>query len=122
MREIGKAESDIQRVSLELASTFSRIEEIKINETEIESEIATLLESPQMKDAQALDHAVQEAWRCESEAEKAKSELGDKFDIREYHDELLRHGALPMDVLEKSVSEWIDVRKKAKVKKIKDRV
>src|SRR2546422_173977 len=75
MREIAKAESDIHRVSRELDSIFARIEEIKTNEAEIESEIATLLESPQMKDAHALDHAIQEARRCESEAEKAKSEL-----------------------------------------------
>jgi prolyl oligopeptidase len=54
--------------------------------------------------------------------ERAKTELGDKFDIREFHDEVLRHGALPMDVLEKTVSTWIDVQKKAKTKKIKDRV
>jgi uncharacterized protein (DUF885 family) len=32
--------------------------------------------------------------------EKAKRELGDKFDIRQFHDEVLGAGALPMDVLE----------------------
>ena len=74
MREISKAESDIQRLTQELASTAQRIEEIKTREAEIESEIATLLESPQMKDAQALDQAVQEASRRERDAEKAKGE------------------------------------------------
>jgi uncharacterized protein (DUF885 family) len=38
--------------------------------------------------------------------EKAKVALADKFDIREFHDEVLRHGALPMDVLEKTIDEW----------------
>jgi uncharacterized protein (DUF885 family) len=52
--------------------------------------------------------------------EKAKAELGDKFDIREFHDQLLKHGALPLDVLEKSLTEWIDSQKKDK--KLKDRV
>ncbi|HEY2382474.1 MAG TPA: TIGR02680 family protein [Terriglobia bacterium] len=76
MRDINKAESDIHRVTQALASASQRIEEIKRRETEIESEIATLLESPQMKDAQALDQAVQEASRREHEAETAKDELG----------------------------------------------
>lgn len=37
----------------------------------------------------------------------AKQELGDKFDIRAFHDELLGNGALPMDVLEKHMREWV---------------
>jgi uncharacterized protein (DUF885 family) len=53
--------------------------------------------------------------------EHAKAELGEKFDIREFHDEVLRHGSLPMDVLEKTVGTWIDLQKKAKAKKVKDR-
>jgi uncharacterized protein (TIGR02680 family) len=75
MREISKAESDIDCVTQEIASTVERIEEIKAKQAETESEIATLLESPQMKDAQALDHAKREASQRESDAEKAKSEL-----------------------------------------------
>jgi uncharacterized protein (DUF885 family) len=38
------------------------------------------------------------------EAERA---LGDRFDVRAFHDEILRHGALPLDVLERSMREWI---------------
>ena len=55
--------------------------------------------------------------------ERAQIELGDKFDVREFHDELLRHGSLPMDVLESAVSDWIDAQKHSKnVKNVKDRV
>ena len=43
--------------------------------------------------------------------DKAKSELGDKFDIRAFHDEVLGAGALPLDVLEKRVNEWITQQK-----------
>lgn len=43
---------------------------------------------------------------------KAKTALGDKYDIRNYHDVVLRHGALPMDVLENVVATWIDEQKK----------
>jgi uncharacterized protein (DUF885 family) len=41
----------------------------------------------------------------------AKKELGDKFDVRAFHDELLGNGALPLDVLEKRMKEWVAARK-----------
>jgi uncharacterized protein (DUF885 family) len=44
--------------------------------------------------------------------EKAKQELGDKFDIRAFHDEVLGAGALPLDVLEKRIDDWIVEKKK----------
>jgi uncharacterized protein (DUF885 family) len=45
--------------------------------------------------------------------EKAKRELGDKFDIKAFHDEVLGAGALPMDVLEQRINDWIATRKAA---------
>ena len=39
--------------------------------------------------------------------ERAKKELGDKFDIRSFHDEILDGGALPLDVLEARTDAWI---------------
>jgi uncharacterized protein (DUF885 family) len=45
--------------------------------------------------------------------EKAKRELGDKFDVRAYHDEVLGGGALPLDVLEERVNAWIAEQKRA---------
>jgi uncharacterized protein (DUF885 family) len=39
--------------------------------------------------------------------EKAKKELGDKFDIRQFHNVVLKTGALPMVLLERAVDEWI---------------
>lgn len=44
--------------------------------------------------------------------EKAKAELGAKFDIRGFHDEVLDAGALPMDILERRVNAWIEAQKK----------
>jgi uncharacterized protein (DUF885 family) len=38
---------------------------------------------------------------------KATERLGDKFDLRAFHDEVLRHGAIPLDVLESNIERWI---------------
>jgi len=39
--------------------------------------------------------------------ERAKQKLGVKFDIRNFHDEVLDSGSLPLDILEKRVDAWI---------------
>ena len=39
--------------------------------------------------------------------EKAKKQLGNKFDIHQFHDVVLTNGALPLDVLEELVDRWI---------------
>lgn len=37
----------------------------------------------------------------------AERELGSAFDLRAFHDEVLRHGALPLDLLEENVRRWV---------------
>jgi uncharacterized protein (DUF885 family) len=39
--------------------------------------------------------------------EDARQKLGDKFDIRSFHDEVLGNGALPLDILDSEVNSWI---------------
>jgi len=39
--------------------------------------------------------------------EKAKQELGDQFDLREFHNAVLQNGAMPLDVLEEVINEYI---------------
>ena len=41
---------------------------------------------------------------------KAEMMLGSKFDIRTFHDELLKDGALPLDLLESKMDAWIASR------------
>ncbi len=42
---------------------------------------------------------------------KAEQALGAQFDVREFHAQVLRDGAVPLDVLEKKIDRWI-VRKR----------
>ena len=45
--------------------------------------------------------------------EKARTALGEKFDIREFHDEVLKNGSMPMSILERVVDDWIARKKSA---------
>jgi len=44
--------------------------------------------------------------------EHAKEALGDKFELKHFHNEVLVHGALPLTVLEGVINDWIAKRKK----------
>lgn len=39
--------------------------------------------------------------------EKAKTKMGERFDIRQYHDLVLTSGPVPLNVLEERVDQWI---------------
>lgn len=43
--------------------------------------------------------------------EAAKAKLGDKFDIRDFHDVVLRDGPVPLAVLEEAVNAWVENQK-----------
>jgi uncharacterized protein (DUF885 family) len=63
--------------------------------------------------AQALAYKTGELKILELRAH-AKQELGAQFDIRAFHDEILNGGALPLDVLESRVNDWIAAVKAGK--------
>jgi uncharacterized protein (DUF885 family) len=44
--------------------------------------------------------------------EQAKQKLGEQFDIRAFHDEILVNGALPLDVLDQVFTDWLATQKK----------
>ena len=41
----------------------------------------------------------------------ASDELGEKFDIREFHDEVLGRGSLPLSVLDANIRTWVGAKK-----------
>jgi uncharacterized protein (DUF885 family) len=44
---------------------------------------------------------------------RAKKSLGKNFDVREFHDQVLKDGSLPMSVLEAKIDRWIASKKKS---------
>jgi len=77
-----------------------------IDEVEVQSETDRYMAIP----GQALGYKVGQLEILKLRA-YAKDQLGDKFDIRGFHDEVLGAGALPMDVLTDRIHEWVSVKK-----------
>ncbi|MBW8851920.1 MAG: DUF885 family protein [Xanthomonadales bacterium] len=43
---------------------------------------------------------------------RAEKALGDRFDVRAFHDEILKDGSVPLDILDAKVDRWIEGQKK----------
>ena len=77
-----------------------------IDEPEVQSETDRYMAIP----GQALGYKVGQLEIIKLRA-YAKEQLGNKFDIRGFHDEVLGAGALPMDVLTERIHQWVAVEK-----------
>ncbi len=44
----------------------------------------------------------------------ATKELGDKFDVRQFHDQILGNAAVPLDILDTRIKEWVAEKNAAK--------
>ena len=79
-----------------------------IDETSIQSEVDRYIAWP----GQALAYKIGQLKILELRA-RAQTALGDKFNIRAFHDQVLDAGALPLDVLEQRINAWIAAQKPA---------
>ncbi len=77
-----------------------------LSEANIEAEVNRYISWP----GQALAYKMGELKIRELRG-KATRELGDKFDLRAFHDVVLGQGAVPLDMLEAQVNRWIEARK-----------
>jgi len=78
----------------------------KENSAKTENDIIVEIDRYIAWPGQALAYKIGELKLKELKA-LAKEELGDKFNIRSFHDLVLSEGSLPLSVLEKMVEDWI---------------
>jgi uncharacterized protein (DUF885 family) len=77
-----------------------------VDEPTIQSETDRYIAWP----AQALSYKLGQL-KFRELRERAKKELGPKFDLRSFHDEMLNGGTLPLDLLEARTEKWIAEQK-----------
>lgn len=77
-----------------------------IDEPDVQSETDRYIAWP----AQALGYKIGQLKIIELR-ERARKDLGAKFDIRRFHDEVLSGGALPLDTLELRMNAWVASQK-----------
>ena len=77
-----------------------------IDEPSIQSETDRYIAWP----AQALSYKLGQL-KLRELRERAQKELGPKFDIRTFHDEMIGSGALPLDLLDAHADKWIAQQK-----------
>ncbi|QYJ07837.1 DUF885 domain-containing protein [Qipengyuania flava] len=78
------------------------LENSGMTRTEVVSEVERYIAIP----SQALAYKVG-ALKIQELREKAEGQLGDDFDLREFHAEVLNTGSLPLPVLEAKIDRWI---------------
>jgi uncharacterized protein (DUF885 family) len=95
------------------AKGWTREQAIKFmldNSTLAESDVVSEVERYIAWPGQALGYKVGDL-ALQALRHRAEQALGEKFDVRDFHREVLSDGAVPMDVLEAKVDRWIAARR-----------
>lgn len=82
------------------------IEFFKDNAAKTELDIINEIDRYIGNPGQALAYKIGQL-RMQTLRQRAETSLGDKFDVRAFHDELLGAGALPLDLLEQRMDAWL---------------
>jgi uncharacterized protein (DUF885 family) len=80
------------------------------NSTLAESDVVSEVERYIAWPGQALGYKVGDL-ALQRLRREAEAELGPKFDVRDFHREVLSDGAVPMDVLAAKIERWVDARR-----------
>ncbi len=92
---------------------WTRDEAIKYcleNEAESEESITSEIERYMAMPGQALSYKIGQI-KILQLREKSKKELGSKFNIQEFHNNVLEPGCIPLDLLEARINAWIQQKK-----------
>lgn len=76
--------------------------------SDAEAEVERYIANP----GQALAYKIGQFKIAELRA-RAQKALGKRFDIKEFHSQVLRDGALPLDVLDRKIERWIEAQQSA---------
>jgi uncharacterized protein (DUF885 family) len=90
--------------SREQAMEYARANSAQ-GEPTMQSEVERFIASP----GQALAYKIGEM-RITELRRRAEAALGPRFDVKEFHSQVLGSGALPLDVLEAKIDRWIEAR------------
>lgn len=94
-----------QRWTREQAIAYM-LEKTGMGEKDVTAEIERYIVSP----GQACAYKVG-MLKIQELRERAQRELGEKWDEREFHDTVLKNGALPLEILEQQVNAWIQAKR-----------
>src|SRR5438552_11279791 len=94
-----------ERWTREQAIAYMR-DKTGMGEKEVKSEIERYIVAPGQACAYKIGMLTIQELRA-----RAEKELGNKFDLREFHDAVLKNGALPLEILEEQVNQYIQQKK-----------
>ena len=77
------------------------------NEADSEASIIASIERYMATPGQAVSYKIGQL-KIQELRKKAEATLGNKFSIREFHNQVLNSGSLPLVLLEKKINDWME--------------